>query len=169
MLLPPTMHQLLEDTAFRAYMRRVPRLPPTLAYGTPWAVYAVTADGRWRTGLFHTYAEAWGVVVKAIRAAHVRDVSLVSRRQVFHPPVTHEDYKVRVRRPGQPPVIEMRTRTIETLAHVIDWPFEWCFRCRRPTTFEKYPTHHALRGVPMDPDEPRCYFCGVRKEFARYE
>src|SRR5688500_13269327 len=137
---PPTLNNLLEDPVYRAYVKRVPFLPENLRHGSPWAVWAQRTNGRWAGGMFATYADAWRVVVKAVRSENVRDVALVSRRWLFSAP---EGF-----------VWDDRT-------------FEWCGRCRRPTTFVTQYTHHALKGVPLSEEDPRrCYYCGVRKAFS---
>lgn len=134
---PPTIHTLLEDPAWRRMVKRVPLLAPPLRWGHPWAVYARRMDGRWTGGTFATYRDAWLVVVKAVRNPSYEDVSIVSRRQMFGPP---EDF-------------------------VWDWPFEWCSRCRRPSSFIVRPHHHALRScIVLTSDDPyRCYYCGMRR------
>lgn len=134
------MHALLDDPAYRRQFKTIPRLPESLQWGQPWAVWARRVDGGWRGALTATYRDAWGVVVKAVRSPLYEDVSVVSRRMLFDPPadvVWDEVY------------------------------FSWCFRCRRPSSFIVRPDHHALRGAPAritDPTEPRdrCYYCGMR-------
>lgn len=139
-VIAPTMRALLDDPAYRRYIRVIPRLPEHLSSGHPWAVYAVTA-GRWRGATFATYPDAWGVVVRAVRNPAVDDVAIVSRRMLFAPTAL--------------------------VRHVIQWGYEWCARCRRPSMFELYNRHHALPGVPINPAEPRCTYCGVRREYVR--
>jgi hypothetical protein len=136
---PPSLHTLLEDPLFRAYMKQVPDLSPNLAHGSPWAVWARTTDepARWRGGKFTTYRDAWTATVKAVRNTdRYQDVALVSLRQFFPPPEGfHWDYN-----------------------------FEWCSRCRRPSYFAYRPRHHALRNAPVltSEDALRCFYCGVR-------
>jgi hypothetical protein len=137
---PPTLHYLLEDPVYRRMFKTVPILPLSLQWGQPWAVWARRDDGRWQGGNFATYRDAWGVVVKALRSPLYEDVSVISRRMMFDPP-------------GDA---------------VWDYPFLWCSRCRRPSSFMVRPNHHALRRAPAritDPSEPRdrCYYCGMRQ------
>lgn len=137
---PPTMAYLLEDPAYRAMFKTIPYLPPSLEHGKPWAVWARRVDSRWQGGLFTTYRDAWAVVVKALRSPTYEDVSVVSRRMMFEPPPNA----------------------------FWDYQFEWCCRCRRPTSFAIRPNHHALRNAPAlitDRNEPRerCYYCGMRR------
>jgi hypothetical protein len=136
---PPTLHTLLEDPVYRRMFKTIPRLPSSLQWGNPWAVWGRTVDGPWRGKLFTTYADAWSMVVKCLRNSNYEDVSIVSRRMMIAPP------------PGA----------------TWDWQFEWCSRCRRPTSFAVRPNHHALRSAPAlitDTSEPRqrCYYCGMR-------
>lgn len=159
-MLPPSLHTLLEDPVFRTYMKTPPRLPPSLSHGNPWAVWARTTAGRWRGGQFETYASAWAVTVKAMRNPTVQDVSLVSRRRLFDPPVEIQEYKVRMKLTG---LIQVRYRERYPLAHLIDWPYEWCPRCRRPSMFELFTKHHAVPTM-IDSCKPRCVFCGFRRQ-----
>jgi hypothetical protein len=137
---PPTIRELLEDPAYRKYVKVVPHLPDNLRHGNPWAVWALARNGRWRGGKFHTYRDAWNVVVKAVRNDQIEDVSIISLRWPFHQP------------------LEAR----------FPWNFEWCYRCRRPTTYEWCLSHHALKAAPvLTEDDPyRCFYCGVRRAYA---
>lgn len=158
-MLPPTLSVLLDDPVFRTYMKKPPHLPEQLSHGTPWAVWARTTGGKWRGGMFATYRDAWPVTIRAMRNPGIQDVSLVSRRRLFDPPVRIEEYKARLVTSGQ---IVVRTREVPILAHLFDWPYEWCPRCRRPTMFELFPRHHAIP-VAIDSNVPRCWFCGLRR------
>lgn len=137
---PPSIHLLLDDPVYRKMFRTPPRLPASLQYGNPWAVWGRLTDGKWKGGTFPTYADAWRVTVKAIKSEWYEDVAIVSRRFMLAPP------------PGA----------------TWDWQYEWCSRCRRPTSFAIRPNHHALRKAPAlitDTAEPRerCYYCGMRR------
>jgi hypothetical protein len=134
---PPHLRVLLEDPAYRAYMKVIPRLSPSLTAGQPWAVWARNAEtGRWSGGKFADYREAWSVVIKAMRNPAYEDVAIISRRQMFGPP---------------------------DLFWWDQFHYDWCGRCRRPSSFATRPNHHALRGSPVwNNDTPdRCYFCGI--------
>ena len=135
-VLPSTLSSLIDDPIYRRYIRTPPRLAATLREGQPWQVWALSAAGRWRGGKFATYADAWPVVVRAMKAPAIRDVSLVSRRQLFRMP--------------------------DNLIHLVYYPYEWCPRCRRPTMYELFHKHHGMPTL-MDPDQPRCVFCGIRR------
>lgn len=141
---PPTFQSLVDDPVYRRYVKTVPHLPNNLTGGNPWAVWAITQpidgypDGRWRGAMFATYAQAWAATLSAMRnTARYRDVSLVSRRAMFHPPI----------------------------GFVWDFPYEWCPRCRRPTLYRMMSRHHAVTVLTSD-DPYRCYFCGIRRSFA---
>lgn len=159
-MLPPTLAELLDDPVYRTYMKKPPRLPDTMTFGTPWAVWARTRTGKWRGGLFETYQQAWPVTIRAMRSDKIQDVSLISRRKLFTPPVRIEEYKARLVASQK---IVVRTREIPILAHLLVWPFEWCPRCRRPTMYELFDKHHAAQ-IPIDPNAPRCWFCSLRRQ-----
>jgi hypothetical protein len=159
---PPKLSSLLEDPAFRRYMKTRPALPANLSSGTPWAVFVRKDNGRWLSGQFAAYEDAWSATIKYMRRADVDDVSLVSRRRLFTPPTRTEEYRVRVRK-GSATRVETRTRVVPLLRHLIIYPFEWCVRCRRPSSFELFERHHALpRNIPVDDAALRCVFCGMR-------
>lgn len=137
---PPTLNSLLEDPVYRRMFKTIPYLPESLRWGNPWAVWGRTIDGPWRGKLFTTYADAWAMTVKCLRNPAYEDVSIVSRRLMIAPPT----------------------------AATWDWHFEWCSRCRRPSSFAIRPNHHALLRAPAlitDTSEPRerCYYCGMRR------
>lgn len=162
---PPGIRELLEDPAFRKYMKQVPVLPKPLRWGHPWRLWALTTSDRWRKGEYVTYREAWSAAVKCIKDRDLyADVAIVSRRYFFNPPGEVQEYKVRVNnKPG--PVIETRYRWVPTFTWD-DLNFTWCWRCRRPSEFSwRSSTHHALRGMPaLAEDDPyRCYYCGIRQ------
>jgi hypothetical protein len=142
---PPTMRDLLDDPFFRPYVKTIPPLAPNLTAGTPWAVWARLRDGRWRGANVATYRDAWTIVVKAVRNPGYEDVSVVSRRQLFVP-----------------------TPTLRWNHHPWSYQYDWCGRCRRPTSYAIRPNHHALRKTPvLTFDEPyRCYYCGARRVLA---
>jgi hypothetical protein len=161
---PPKLAVLLEDPAFRRYMKTLPALPDNLSWGTPWAVIALRTDGKWMQGQFTTYGRAWQMTVRLVRDNDIEDVSLVSRRRLFTPPTRPEEYRVKVRAKGMTAArIETRIRQVPVLDHLIEYPYEWCVRCRRPSSFEQFTRHHAIpRNVPLDEAAPRCLFCGMR-------
>lgn len=144
--LPPTIHELLDMPEFRAMMKTNPWIPPSMRWGNPWRLWALKDSGVWVLKEYPTYADAWRVALKAIRADYP-DVAIVSKRFLVPP-------KNVLRR-----ALEFR--------HPF---FPWCPRCRRPTYYGAYTAkHHALRLSPVIPtDEPFfCYYCGIRKVFAQ--
>lgn len=164
---PPTIFNLLDDPIYRAYMKHVPPPHPLLGDGDPWQVWARFTNGKWRTAKFHTYADAWRVLVKHYRMGHdvVGDVAIVSRRVFYGPP--GEWRKVRVKTPPRGS-LPASTRIEERWFPTFTWDagLEWCGRCRRPTVFRRLtPDHHALRRAPaLTVDEPfRCQYCGIRQ------
>jgi DNA-directed RNA polymerase subunit RPC12/RpoP len=50
----------------------------------------------------------------------------------------------------------------------VPWGYDWCARCRRPTTYAIRPGHHAMRRaiVITHEDAHRCYYCGARAVLA---
>jgi hypothetical protein len=138
---PPNMRELLDDPIYRKFVMTIPRLSPSLAWGNPWSVWARKIDGRWMGGHFHTYRDAWAVVVKKVRDTSFEDVAVVSKRQLF------------------------TTLPLGGHGWRIPWGYEWCSRCRRPTSYAIRPQHHALRTSPVmtTDDAYRCYFCGARR------
>lgn len=142
-LIPPTIHELLDDPVYRRYVKRRPSLPVNVQHGTPWAFWVRTKPvgeqaGKWRGTKTETYDEAWGLLVKAFRANEkYADAVVVSRRVFFAPPE----------------------------GFTWDVGYDWCGRCRRPSTFRERFSHHALRDAPCvtTEDAYRCYFCGVRR------
>ena len=140
---PPTMRELLDDPFFKPWMMTIPRLSPNLQTGQPWSVWARMRDGRWRGANVETYAQGWSIVVKAVRNHDAyEDVAIISRRQVFVP-----------------------GNALRWNHHPWSYGFDWCGRCRRPTSYGIRPNHHALRKAPvLTMDDPyRCYYCGARR------
>lgn len=139
-LIPPTFKLLVEHPEYRKFVRTMPTIPANMRQGRPWAVWAITHNARWRGGLFESYVDAWGATLKAMRNTEkYRDVALVSRRQLFEPP--------------------------RAVIPLIEYPFEWCPRCRRPTMYRPLQRHHAVEILTLQ-DPYRCYFCGIRRSFA---
>lgn len=138
---PPSMKTLLEDPIYRKFAMTIPRLSPNLTHGEPWSVWARKRDGRWMGGHFATYRDAWSVVVKKVRDDTFEDVAVVSKRQLF---------------------------TSLPVGYQVPWGYDWCSRCRRPTTYAIRPNHHAMRKaiVITHEDAHRCYYCGARAVLA---
>lgn len=137
---PPSLGQLLEDEYFARMMRRNIVLPENLTAPTlspPFALWRLRDDGRWQRGQYQTYADAFRAMKKFIAMPTTADLSIVSKRKMFPPPIG----------------FRWNTRL-----------YSWCGRCRRPSTFRTRYSHHALVGVAMTTDESRrCYYCGIRQ------
>lgn len=113
----------------------------TIPQNDNWAVYALKTNGRWVGRIYESYREAFEMmrtIIAPMNREHYRDVSLVSRASLHQPPVKF--------------IWETHT-------------FDWCGRCRRPTTYKRDQGLHALRDAPiLSTDEPyRCFYCGMRK------
>lgn len=162
----PTMATLLEDPIFRAYMKKSPPRHQANTTGKPWQIWVRTAEGKWRTGLFETYRDAWPVFVKGVRG-HA-DATITSRRVFYAPP--GEWHQVRVRKARKPTADNAATShvVIETRwRQLFHWDIglDWCGRCRRPSYWQPLNyTHHALKRLPAitDEDNMRCVICGIR-------
>lgn len=132
---PPKMRELLQNPLYRKMMV-TPVNPPAFS----WSIFALKTDGRWTGKTVAGYGEGFSILkVLLNQTENFADVALVSKARLFGPPVKYlwEDVDV----------------------------FDWCGRCRRPTTFKRDQGLHALRNAPiLSSDEPyRCYFCGMRK------
>ena len=157
----PTIRSLMEDPTYRAYMKRVPRLPANLRTGDPWQVWADRGEGRWATVLRPTYADAWRTFLTLYRSDNRPDVTVVSRRMFYAPP--GEWYKVRVRDKSQIGAhIEYRWRQTFFWDEI---DLHWCGRCRRPVYWMPlFSNHHAVKRFPAaaEDDNYRCIICGIR-------
>lgn len=165
----PTIHALMDDPLFRAYMKKVPRKQHANATGEPWQIWVDRGQGRWGTTLRATYADAWAVFLHHYKANDGRDVTITSRRVFYAPPGEWYQQKVRKARRPTPDnkapshiVVEWRWRQL-FLWDGVD--LHWCGRCRRPSYWMPlFDNHHALRRAPaIAPDDNfRCIICGIR-------
>jgi hypothetical protein len=167
---PPTMHELMDEPAFAAYVDTAPDVMldygrghvvphPALTIGNPWMVLVHTTAGTVRVGKLPTYDRALDVFHRMLDDA--ADVTLVSRRVFFAPPGHWVARRRKTIVGGETKII-----TEETWTDSITWPgYDWCPRCRRPSLFRVLPpTHHAFKLSPMltDDDPARCVMCGIR-------
>lgn len=166
----PPMRALMDDPAFRAYMKRVPPAHPANKTGEPWQVWVETPSHTWLTGTYATYREVWPVFLGRFRdPSKAHDVTITSRRVFYAPP--GEWYRVKVRKQRRPTpdnpatshvVVEHRWR------QTFFWDgsdLHWCGRCRRPSYWMPlFTNHHALRRLPAvsTEDNYRCIICGIR-------
>lgn len=134
------MRELLKDEYFRGMMRRNVTLPSNLTSPTlspPWMLWRLTDGGLWQRGQYTDYADAFRAMRKQLEKPDTADVSLVCKRKMFLPPI---GFKWNTSR------------------------YQWCARCRRPSTFRVRYSHHALKGADLTTDESiRCFYCGIRR------
>lgn len=165
----PSMHTLMDDPLFRAYMKKVPAQRHANNNGEPWQLWVDRGQGRWGTTLRKTYPDVWKVFLHHYRAGDGRDVTIVSRRVFYAPP--GEWYRQKVRRQRRPTPDNKATSHIvieDRWRQTFFWEgldLHWCGRCRRPVIWMPlFETHHALRRMPAvtDQDNYRCIICGIR-------
>lgn len=141
LVVPPTLLELLEDETYERYFSRLP-----LLYGdpgpTPWRLMARRHENdqrsSWAIKDYAGYGDARRRALRLVGSGQYRDVSVVSRRTFFRPPL---DFRWDDRR------------------------WSWCGRCRRPTRFREMRGHPALRGAAVVDHDliSRCYYCGIRE------
>jgi hypothetical protein len=145
MTVPPSWDELMNDPIYRAWIKRVPKLPVNVAHGEPWMIVAKRTSeapgASWATKKMTVYADAYRRVRRMSLTDEFEDLAIVSRRMLFRPPM---DFTWNTNR------------------------YSWCGRCRRPSTFRFAYSHFALRGAPVlaELDIHRCYYCGAREVFA---
>lgn len=138
---PTPLLTLLEDDDYRAYLKRVPRLPAGVNPNGAWQVWALTVRDTWATKRFDTYRDALGKALELARDLdNYVDASVTCRGALFKAPSV------------------LATPT-------------WCGRCRRPSVFRAFPRHHALKDARAggywteeSRTAKRCYYCGVRRD-----
>jgi hypothetical protein len=159
---PPTMHALMEEPLFRAYMKRIPPAHNANLTGTPWQLWVSSGGGRWLTRAYASYRDVWPVFVSRLRAGD--DPTITSRRIFYAPP--GEWYRVKVR--CNVTLKNPNGYRVENRWRQLFWwdpGLEWCGRCRRPTYWMPlFSDHHALRKLPAvsEEDNVRCTICGIR-------
>lgn len=167
-----TINDLLEDPHYKEYFLKVPKLPATSATSKPWRVYLQLRgpDGKavWGQRDFHTYPEAFAFFKRKRKAGVVLDGAIHCRRSSFGPPVRWAKIRGKFINGHQ-------------AMKQIDWQpqldpndaadYRWCPWCRRPTAFQYYTKHRALRlmvGIGVDPSLRRCHICGASERIANY-
>lgn len=127
------MTDLLKDPVYRRYFLTVPRLPYDLAIECPWRVW-VLKDGKWLKRDFATFEDSFKFVKPRFRTWE--DVSISSRVIGFDPP--------------------------KNVRHAFN-SYDWCKRCRRPSVFKTFKTHHALDNSihRFFSHIPVCRYCGA--------
>lgn len=146
------MRELLRDPVYRRYFLTTPRFPHRIANPKPWRLWVdlgveddegyYTSDFRKKD--FATFKEAFNYIkLKTDRFKkiphQVNDFAISSRVIAFVAPKS-----------VQAPYLE---------------DYQWCIMCRRPTLFEPYDTHHALKNSVHRyfTEIPICMFCGSRE------
>jgi hypothetical protein len=163
------MRDLMDDEVFRGYMEATPPLVAEhrlLQIPGAWRLWVRGTDDRWRTKRHDSYPIALAQMTTLLARPEVDDVAITSLRVFFGPP--GKWVKVKRRYPGrgdQPSTVRIEEKWVPTFAWD-DAYYDWCARCRRPSTFRAlYEDHHAMRLQPvMTTDDPaRCVFCGIRR------
>lgn len=134
------MITLLRDPIYRAYFLKAPRFPHPVHHETPWTVWVKrTRNERvvWAKKDVPTFREAFTFVKPHIKEWD--DFSITSRIISFFPP--------------------------KNVRHAYRH-LQWCYRCRRPTTFKPYARHHALKPEVHRyfADWPVCPYCGCKDD-----
>lgn len=146
-----TMRELLKDPLFKQWVRRVPRLSFSPQPKPPWRIYAQQeAEGRWSTAVFKKYSTAFNFMAKRLSEYH--DMALCARRTLF-----------------RPPRIKLADGEREYWRRFPD-DHRWCGYCRRPTIFDEFSIHHALKAMgllEMRLEGERCLICGARWELVK--
>jgi hypothetical protein len=142
------MRELLKDPLYRRYFLLSPRFPYSLAIDKPWRLWVdlgTENESNFRKKDFETFGEAFNYIkVKTDRFKkipdRIADFAISSRIIGFVAP-----------------------KSVQA-AYLED--YQWCIMCRRPTLFEPYETHHALRQSihRYFTDVPVCIFCGNREQ-----
>lgn len=144
------MRELLKDPLYRQYFLTAPRLPYKLASPNPWRLWVdlgVEDDEGYyipdfRKKDFPTFKEAFVYIKPRIKfiGDKLTDFAISSRIIGFVAP-----------------------RSVRAL---YSDDYQWCIMCRRPTLFEPYDTHHALKNSlhRYFTDMPVCMFCGSRED-----
>lgn len=145
------MRELLRDPLYKRYFLTAPRFPYKLASEKPWRLWVdlgIDSDGGeyisdFRKKDFATFKEAFNYIKPKIRLIGqdpgITDFAISSRIIGFVAP-----------------------RSVQA-TYIGD--YQWCIMCRRPTLFEPYDTHHALKNSlhRYFTDMPICMFCGSRE------
>lgn len=152
---PPTIYDLYRDEklgyAAEYRVNAQALLPGGLITGTPWISWAykvnrVDENGKtlleWGSEEFSTYADAFKDMRAEMKVGYWDDICIVSKRYFF-----------------------AKSATCFYPDGFSDWQNPWCKRCRRPSTFEEKPNHHALKfTVPRTHEPLRCFYCGINQE-----
>lgn len=167
-----TIHDLLEDPAYRKFLTTKPRIPalskdPSKMRTPPWVVYVQkTQLGPWGKKEFWKYSDALKFLNKAVKLK-VHDAALNNRRNPTPAPSKWVRIKGKyiVNRKGEK---LQATKQIVWKPKIPDGEVDhhWCLYCRRPTVFRYYRKHKALKMPSIDSSIPRCSICGASARVA---
>lgn len=165
------MSELVRDANYKAFLDRVPDLPPIMAdkakmVSPPWVVYVQReAGGKWGSKQFWKYNKALKFFYRALELG-VHDAALNCKRKGFPPPsrmVRIKGKYMKVR--GKMVQATKRTWWKMPVELRIDQPEHlWCMYCRRPTVFKYFSRHKRLGSV--DASVKRCTICGASERIA---
>lgn len=161
-----TIHDLLEDKAYRDFLKTKPITPaisrdPAKMTTPPWVVYVQKEQmGPWGKKEFWKYSEAYRFLMKAVKLK-VHDAALNNRRIPCKPPskIVRIKGKFVVNRRGEKQQV---TKAIVWAPKLPEGEMDhhWCLYCRRPTIFKYFRRHKALKMPYIDSSTPRCCICG---------
>lgn len=163
-----TIDELLSDPTYKQFVLTVPKLPAVYtAERRPWRLFVMLkGEHHWRSRRFGTYKEMV-IYYKKLRP-RVHDAAFNCPAIAFPPP--QKVVKIKGQYFTTPKGKKIQKTKFITWKPVIPADeFEdhhWCGYCRRPTTFKRFDTHHALRGaktghIGIDPTLLRCSICGA--------
>lgn len=168
----PLPELIRTDKTFARFFRTTPHLYPIqIEKGREaWRLWIKeTPQGGWRKKNVQLYSAGAAYVLD--RLDDLYDAALQSRGRSYGPP----DRLIRRTQGGKPiPGPEgVRRETWRPAPSLIQeyGPHDWCFQCRRPTTFAYYENHPAFRGTILDRFASnavrRCALCGISHSFNR--
>jgi hypothetical protein len=166
------MSELVKDPAYRKYLQTKPKLPAVAKSrahrSPPWVVYVQRrADGPWGKKEFWKYSEAFKFLAKALKLG-VHDAAINCKRIGFEPPSRFVRIKGKFVT-GSDGERRQATKVVPWKPRLLpeDPDHEWCMYCRRPTIFNYYRRHKALKGVEyLDTTVRRCCICGASERIA---
>ena len=168
-----TINDLLEDSHYKEYFLKVPKLPVHPPSALPWRVFLLLKqnDGsppKWGSKDFHTYKEAFLFFKRKRATGNVMDGAINCRSASFGPPMRWAKIKGKFVK-GQQAMKQIAWQPV--LDPNDTHEYMWCPWCRRPTAFQYYGKHRALRfssGLQVDPSVRRCHICGASERIANF-
>lgn len=168
----PLPELIRNDKTYAKFFRTTPPLYPIqIEKGREsWRLWVKpTLNSPWRKKNVQSYGNA--VVYLLDRLDDLYDFAVQSRGRSYGPP----DRLVRLTQGGKPiPGPEGVRRTPWRPAPELIREYgthDWCFQCRRPTTFGYYENHPAFVGTILDGfaanSVRRCHLCGISHTFNR--